>query len=100
LKKRKCTIGVRNRSGNTTPDGILPPMLRKQADLITRLLLVNLDSSWQSGEVLETCRKANDTLIFRRIRKNCWETKGWSVSSLILQKLIQKLAMETFFPRT
>lgn len=44
-------------------------MLRKLADLIARLLSVILDSSWQSGKVLETCRKANVSLIFREDKK-------------------------------
>lgn len=70
-KKKICHWWKRNKSGipHMCPDGILPHMLRKLADLIARLLSVILDSSWQSGKVLETCRKANVSLIFREDKK-------------------------------
>lgn len=46
-------------------DGMQPQELREPAGIITRPLLSVFKSSWEPGEVLEFCKKANLTLVFK-----------------------------------
>jgi len=66
-----------------TPDGMHPRVLRKLADVIAEPLFIIFERSWRTGEVPEDWRKANNTPIFKKGKK---EDPGWSASSPPLER--------------
>ncbi|GAB0182212.1 mitochondrial enolase superfamily member 1 [Grus japonensis] len=51
------------------PDGIHPQMLRELADVIAKPLSIIFERSWRTAEVPEDWRKANVTLVFKKVKK-------------------------------
>lgn len=51
------------------PDGMHPQVLRELGDFIARALLIILERSWQSGEVLENWEKAEVFPVTKKGRK-------------------------------